>query len=162
MSGTPISSQISKIERGTVITAPRSRVWKALTEIAQFGKWFSTEPVHASAQFQPGVTVRLISTYPGPCQGVEFDMEIVDMVPETLFSWRWHPGMPVPGEDLSTEPMTLVEFRLEDAAGGTRVTVIETGFDKLFEHRRARVLEENEGGWKHQVGALEQYFRDAR
>ena len=52
-------------------------------------------------------------------------------------------------------------FTLEDAEGGTRITVTETGFDRLFESRRAHVLEQNEGGWKHQMASIERYISES-
>ena len=58
-------------------------------------------------------------------------------------------------------PLTLVTFTLEEADGGTRVTVTETGFGELFEHRRQRALQDNTGGWKIQMAALERHFNEA-
>jgi hypothetical protein len=58
--------------------------------------------------------------------------------------------------------MTLVVFRLEDAAGGTLVTVTESGFDQLFPSRVTRVFGTNEAGWKYQMAALEKYFGAAQ
>jgi uncharacterized protein YndB with AHSA1/START domain len=152
---------LMQIQRSVVIRAPRSRVWKGFAEIGLFGQWFSAEPVDPNASFQPGAYVRLRSTYPGPYKGMEFAVEIVDVKPEECFSWRWQPGVKLPGEDLSSEPKTLVEFRLEEAEDGTRVTVTETGFDQLLASRRDRVYGENESGWKTQMAALERYFGDA-
>ena len=160
MSTTPQLQQL-QVQRSVLIHSPRSRVWKALTEIGQFCQWFCTAQIDPASRFQPGVTVRLISTHEGPCQGAEFAMDIVDIVPETLFSWRWHPGAPIAGQDLSAEPPTLVEFRLDEADGGTRVTVTESGFDRLFAHRQASAFQDNDGGWKIQLVNLEQYARDA-
>ena len=42
------------------------------------------------------------------------------MEPERLFTFRWHPYAIDPEVDYSAEPKTLVEFRLEEADGGTR------------------------------------------
>lgn len=151
---------MNQIERKTLIRAPRPRVWRALTDIRQFCKWFSAES--SDPAFRPGAHVRLISTYPGPCEKQNFSMDIVEMVAEHTFSWRWHPGSLVTGEDLSKEPMTLVVFQLEDAEGGTLVTVTESGFDQLFPSRISRVLEENTEGWKIQMEALGRYFSDAQ
>jgi uncharacterized protein YndB with AHSA1/START domain len=150
-----ITTELKRIERTTLIGAPRSRVWRALTGVAEFCQWFRAET--AELAFQPGVRVKLVSTHPGPCDKVEFFVDIVEMVPERRFSWRWHPGMPAPGEDLSAEPMTLVEFTLEEAAGGTLVTVAESGFDRLFADRQARVFKENEDGWAYQMASLDRY-----
>jgi uncharacterized protein YndB with AHSA1/START domain len=158
----PTTPQLqSSLQRSSFIQAPRSRVWRALTDIAQFCRWFRVAQVDAASSFQPGAAVRLRSTYEGPCYGAEFEMQVVEVVPESLFSWRWHPGAPIAGEDLSAEPPTLVEFRLEDADGGTRVTVTESGFDRLFAHRQAGAWKDNDGGWKAQLVNLEQYARDA-
>jgi uncharacterized protein YndB with AHSA1/START domain len=149
-------SSVNQIERRILIRAPRSRVWRALTGMRQFCQWFSADT--SETEFRPGARVRLVSTYGGECYKQEFFMDIVEMEAEHTFSWRWHPGSPVAGEDVSKEPMTLVVFHLEDAASGTLVTVTESGFDRLFPSRITRVLAENEAGWKIQMEALERYL----
>ena len=152
-------SELNRIERTTLIRAPRSRVWHALTNVREFCQWFSAET--SAAAFAPGVCTHLVSTYSSSksCDGQKFIMDVVDMVPEQRFTWRWHPGSVKPGEDLSAEPTTLVEFTLEDAPeGGTLVTVVETGFEKLFADRQSRVLQQNTEGWEIQMAALERYL----
>ena len=151
---------MNQIERKTLIRAPRSRVWHAITDIRQFCQWFSTESDEPA--FRPGAHIRLISTHEGPYYKKEFFVDIVEMVAEHTFSWRWHPANLITGEDLSNEPMTLVVFRLEDAEGGTLVTVTESGFDQLFPSRITKVFETNEAGWKYQMAALERHFAGAK
>ena len=56
---------------------------------------------------------------------------------ERLFSYRWHPYAVSADVDYSAEPTTLVEFRLEEATGGTLLTVVESGFDRLPSGRQA-------------------------
>jgi hypothetical protein len=51
----------------------------------------------------------------------------------------------------SAEPMTLVEFRLEEVAEGTRLTVVESGFDQIPAGRRAEALKMDAGGWEEQL-----------
>lgn len=152
-------SPLNQIQRSTFIRAPRSRVWRALTDIGEFCRWFSAETEEPA--FRPGAHIKIRSTYPGPYYKMEFSVDVEEMVPEQTFSWRWHPGTRDPGEDLSGEPPTLVTFTLEDADGGTRITVTEMGFDRLFESRRARVLEQNESGWKHQMASIERYISES-
>jgi hypothetical protein len=53
--------------------------------------------------------------------------------------------------------MTLVEFRLDEVPDGTRVTVVETGFDSISLPRRARAFEENQQGWTEQVANLQRH-----
>ena len=151
---------MNQIERKTLIRAPRSRVWQAITDIRQFCQWFSTES--AEPAFRPGAHVLLISTHPGPYYKMEFFVDIVEILPETTFSWRWHPANLITDEDLSREPTTLVVFALEDAERGTLVTVTESGFEQLFPSRITKVFGMNEAGWKHQIEALERYFSGAK
>jgi hypothetical protein len=54
-------------------------------------------------------------------------------------------------KDYSAEPMTLVEFLLEARDGGTLVTVVESGFDRLPPERIAEALRMNERGWAEQL-----------
>ncbi|HUB79861.1 MAG TPA: SRPBCC family protein [Bryobacteraceae bacterium] len=151
-------SELNQIQRSTLVRAPRSRVWRALTDIADFCRWFSAETEEAA--FTPGAHIRFRSTYPGPHYQKPFSLTIEEMTAAEKFSWRWHPGAKLPGEDVSNEPMTLVTFTLQDADGGTQVTVTETGFDLLFAARRERAFKDNDGGWKTQMAALERYFRE--
>jgi hypothetical protein len=83
------------------------------------------------------------------------DVTIERMEPERLFSWRWHPGAAEPGESFADEPTTLVVFELQDAAGGTLLTVVETGFDQIPLARRAKAFLENDQGWTEQMQAIE-------
>ena len=87
----PLNQSLNQIQRSTFIRAPRSRVWRALTEISEFCRWFSAES--ADPAFLPGARIRLRSTYPGPYYGKEFSVTVEDVVPEQTFSWRRHPGV---------------------------------------------------------------------
>ena len=70
---------------------------------------------------------------------------------EALFAYRWHPYAIEPAVDYSTEPTTLVEFKLEDAQGGTLLTLVESGFDRVPLHRRAEAFRMNDQGWTEQM-----------
>jgi uncharacterized protein YndB with AHSA1/START domain len=73
------------------------------------------------------------------------------MTPPTYFSYRWHPNAVDPDVDYSNEPTTLVEFELSERAGGTRLTITESGFDELPAERRATALHMNDQGWAAQL-----------
>ena len=80
------------------------------------------------------------------------EVTVEKMEPEHLFSFRWHPYAVEPGVDYSAEPTTLVEFRLQDTdAGGTLLTVVESGFDAIPSHRRDEAYRMNSGGWEEQM-----------
>ena len=143
-----------QIVKETVLRAPRSRVWKAVSDAQEFGEWFR---VDLSGQtFRPGEPVQGKMTYPG-YEGMPFEMVVADIEPERLFSFRWHPYGIDPNYDYSDEPMTLVEFELEEVDGGTKLTVTESGFDNIPLARRAEAFRMNSEGWAGQMENIRKY-----
>ena len=67
-----------------------------------------------------------------------------------------------PAVDYSNEPWTLVEFRLQPIASGTRLTVVESGFDDLSAERREEALRMNDGDWDEQMGNIFARMSNAR
>lgn len=146
-------TSLDRIEKKILLKAPRSRVWRALTDSKEFGAWFR---VHLNGPFVAGKSVTGNVTFPG-YEHVKFEAHVERMEPESLFSYRWHPYAVDPKVDYSKEPTTLVEFRLEDAPGGTSLTVVESGFDKLPAHRRDEAFRMNSGGWEQQLQNVRQH-----
>ena len=107
---TSSTTSTDRIEKQVLLRAPRSKVWRALTDSQAFGEWFG---VKMTEPFTPGARVRGAITHPG-YEHLTMEITIERMEPEGLFSWRWHPNAIEPGTDYSAEPTTLVEFRLED------------------------------------------------
>lgn len=136
-----------QIEKVIIVHSPIERVWRALTDHREVGAWFR---VHLDRPFAPGEVSRGRITYPG-YEHLPWKATIVRMDEPSFFSFTWHPYAIDPDIDYSDEPTTLVEFRLEPAPDGTRLTVKESGFGALPEHRRADALRMNEGGWATQV-----------
>src|SRR5882762_1807715 len=93
-----------RIERQILLRASRSRVWRALTDIREFGEWFG---VRLDGPFVPGERVRGKVTHPG-FQGAPFEIIVERVLPEQLVSWRWHPYAVEPDVNYSSEPTTLV------------------------------------------------------
>lgn len=142
-----------RIEKRAVLRAPRSRVWRAITDHKEFGQWFK---VRLESPFTEGATVRGPITHPG-YEHVTMEILIERIQPESYFSYRWHPYAVDPKVDYSAEPTTLVEFRLEDAAEGTVLTIVESGFDRVPLARRAEAFRMNEGGWTGQIKNIERH-----
>ena len=144
-----------RIEKTVVLKAPRSRVWRAIADATEFGRWFG---VNLEAPFAPGAQVAGRITSRG-YEHVVMSITIERIEPERLFSFRWHPYAIEPGVDYSAEPTTLVEFRLEEAAAGaqTELTVIESGFDRIPAARRAEAFRMNEKGWASQLKNIERH-----
>jgi uncharacterized protein YndB with AHSA1/START domain len=84
-------------------------------------------------------------------------MLIERIEPENYFAYRWHPYAIDAKVDYSQEPTTLVEFRLEEAKGGTSLTIVESGFDLIPLSRRAEAFRMNDNGWAGQAKNLERY-----
>lgn len=144
-----------RIEKTVVLKAPRSRVWRAIADATEFGRWFG---VNLEAPFAPGAQVTGRITSRG-YEHVVMSITIERIEPERLFSFRWHPYAIEPGVDYSAEPTTLVEFRLEEAAAGaqTELTVVESGFDRIPAARRAEAFRMNEKGWASQLKNIERH-----
>ena len=154
-----------RIEKKILLRAPLERVWRALSDSNEFGTWFG---VKFDAPFTPGA--RLSGRVVGSAVDAEvaeaqkqymripFEITIDRIEPERFFSFRWHPYAIEPGVDYSKEPTTLIEFTLEEVAGGVMLTVTESGFDQIPLARRAKAFTANERGWGIVVQLVEKYL----
>jgi uncharacterized protein YndB with AHSA1/START domain len=136
-----------RIEKTVVLRAPLSRVWRALADSREFGTWFRAA---LDGPFVAGETTRGHITHPG-YEHLKMEIEVERMEPERLLSFRWHPNAIDPERDYSAEPTTLVEFRIEEVPEGTRLTVTESGFDRIPAARRGEAFRQNAQGWAIQV-----------
>ena len=142
---TATTPSTDRIEKLVTLDAPRSRVWRALTDVTQFNQWFG---MALGAPFVPGAEVK----------GNRITIWIESLDAEHFFSFRWHPYALEPGVDYSAEPTTLVTFTLEEVDGGTQLTIIESGFDAIPESRRASAFGMNTKGWNSQTEKLRKYL----
>lgn len=136
-----------RIEKKILLRAPRSRVWRALTNAEEFGAWFR---VKLEGRFTVGERIRGKITHPG-YEHLTMEVTVERMDDENRFSFRWHPCAIDPKIDYSTEPTTLVEFRLQEVADGTMLTIVESGFDQIPAERRAEAFRMNSQGWAAQM-----------
>lgn len=74
-----------KIEKHVELAAPVTRVWRALTDYQEFGRWFG---VRLEGPFMPGKPTRGNITYPG-YEHVVMAVAVQKMEPERLFSFHW-------------------------------------------------------------------------
>ena len=151
---TPTTSD--RIEKHLLLNAPRSRVWRAITDVKQFNAWFGVE---LTSEFTPGAEINGQVTTKN-FEHVTMTIWIEAMQPETFFSFSWHPNAITPGVDYSSEPKTLVTFTLADDDGGTKLTIVESGFDAIPESRRAAAFAGNSGGWFAQLENIRKYLAE--
>lgn len=160
-----MNDSTDRIVKKVVLDAPIERVWRAISESAQFGTWFGIE---FDGEFEPGrhLTGRIVPTRMDadiakaqePYAGMAFPCHVERIEPMRLFSFRWHPYAVEPGADYASEPMTLVEFELEEVAGRTHLTITESGFDRVPLARRAEAFASNEQGWQEQTKLIAKYL----
>jgi uncharacterized protein YndB with AHSA1/START domain len=160
-----MNSVTDRIEKKVHLKAPQTRVWQAISDSKRFGAWFG---VTFDAPFAPGA--RMVGTLTGTTvdpetaermkaySGKRFEFKIERIEPQHHFSYRWHPFALDESVDYSAEPMTLVAFDLEEAADGTLLTIVETGFDAIPLARRADAFEANDEGWSAQAILIEKYL----
>jgi uncharacterized protein YndB with AHSA1/START domain len=130
------------IERTLELDASPTEVWRALTDPTELAGWF-------------GDTAELSSTvgsegWFGWKGHGKFAVRVEEFEPIKKFAWRWSHEA---GAPLDEAPSTLVEWTLtprED--GGTTLRLRESGF-LTDEHRQ-----ENVGGWKKELGDLEEFL----
>ena len=146
---TPIArTSTDRIERSIQINAPRSRVWRAISNAEDFGSWFGANL--KGQTIAPGHRVRGPITIKG-YEHVVFDILVERVEPENLLAFRWHPYAVDPKIDYSKEERTRVTFELQDAGGGTLLSVVESGFDSVPPSRRMEAFRMNSGGWEAQL-----------
>jgi uncharacterized protein YndB with AHSA1/START domain len=139
-----------RISREVVIDAPPDRVWAIVTDPRHVARWFSDE---AEIDLRPGGAMLL--TWHGHGHGTyRGRVEAVD--PPHRFAFRWlRREDNEPGDGTST----LVEFVLAAEGSGTRLRVVESGFQRLAwpEEDKARYAGENADGWVHELNQLSDY-----
>ncbi len=132
-----------RIEKVVELAAPIARVWRAITDHEEFGAWFR---VRLDGPFEVGRSSTGDITFPGH-EHVEWVSLTEEMEHERLFSFSWPPSAVDPDTDYGDDAKVLVEFRLEPAGEGTRLTITESGFQQFPESRRLEVLRSNSEGW---------------
>jgi uncharacterized protein YndB with AHSA1/START domain len=152
-----------RIEKTVVLKAPVAKVWTAISDSRAFGTWFgltlegpfvaghAVEGAIATTKVDPEVAKQQ-----EPYVGMRCVLMIERVEPERCFAFRWHPG----GDpDTAPEaPTTLVTFELEAVPGGTRLTIVESGFEAIPLERRAKAFAENDGGWEAQLSLIGKYL----
>lgn len=135
-----------RIERTVEVAHPPGAVWAALTTAEGLGSWFGDD---AAIDLRPGGAARMSWT-----GGPTAEMRVERVEEPTVFAFTWHIyGLP---ED---DPRrTHVEFTLEPVDGGTRLTVVETGFAQLPEDVFGTAYDGNTRGWARELDDLVAYL----
>ncbi len=135
-----------RIERIVEIAHPPAKVWAALTTAEGLSAWFGNE---ARIDLRPGGLAWMKWD-----SGHTAEMRVERVEEPTVFGFTWHIyGLP---ED---DPRrTYVEFTLEPAGTGTRLTAVESGFAQLPEEAHPAAYDGNTRGWASELGELVDYL----
>ena len=135
-----------RIERTVEIAHPPAKVWEALTTAGGLAAWFGDE---ATIDLRPGGSAHMTWKH-----GHTAEMRVERVEEPSVFGYTWHIyGLP---ED---DPRrTYVEFTLEPVDGGTRLTVVETGFAQLSPDAHSQAYDGNASGWASELGELVSYL----
>lgn len=135
-----------RIERDTLIEASLERVWSL---VAEPGFWVADEGSLTGAVAREGESVVARNSEYG-----EFPVRVEKVEPPTYLAYRWASAFP--GQELSEDNSTLVEFTLSREGDKTRLRVVESGFAALAgsEELRDQALKDNTGGWPQVLDAF--------
>ncbi len=141
------SGKTDTIVRVVELKADPKRVWRAVADYREFGTWFRVE---LDQPFTPGGRSTGRMTYPG-AEGLGWLAYVETMDAPRRLVLRWHLD-PVDADTseavIAKLPTTEVEFLLEPTdAGGTRLTITESGFAALPADRHAEQIRGNGEGW---------------
>src|SRR5438552_13824188 len=112
-----------RIEKRVVLRAPRTRVWRALTNAAEFGTWFR---VKLEGAFTEGKSVRGRLSIPG-YEHVTLELLIERIDPERYFSYRWHPDRKSTRLNSSHQIISYAVFCLKKKSSFTVAVVRAAG-----------------------------------
>ncbi|ORA07872.1 SRPBCC family protein [Mycobacterium arosiense] len=158
-----------KIEKQVVLRAPLQRVWRAISDAEEFGRWFGVRfdgPFVAGTSVTAAITPTTVDGEVARRQelhtGVRSTWQIVAIEPPRRFAYRWHPFAVDAGVDYNGEPTTLVEFTLTERPDGVLLTITESGFEAIPPARRGPSFEANDEGWAIQTTLVRKYVEGVR
>lgn len=138
------------IQREIVLRAPKQRVFEAIADPTKIINWF---PDGVEGNLKQGE--RSVFDF-GDFGKVA--ILVVASDPHDYFAYRWVPSVGASEEDPLKQANTLVEFRLEDVAEGTRLKLTESGFASLPKEVIEKSLSDNNEGWDVMIARLEKYM----
>ena len=141
------------IEKEIHIDAPVEVVWDLVTQPDQIHHWFADE---AEVELRVGSKGRLAFK-----SGDSYQLQVEAVERPRRFAFRW---VRQAGLVVRDDNSLLVEFILQPEDGGTRLKVVESGFDAIdwSDEERARYVEGHSEGWQSILGRLRDHTASIR
>ena len=148
-----ISNEASVIDEGAfsvrrtiVIAASLENVWAAVTEPEHISRWFGQAAFDGS-----GVGARGTLTFPD-YGAVPLRIEALDAPRSVSYRWGNDDASGQLPDEVDDEHSTVFTFTLEEVPEGTRLTVVETGFETTSDP--IANLESHRTGWNDELDKL--------
>jgi uncharacterized protein YndB with AHSA1/START domain len=135
-----------RIERTVEIAHPPAKAWAALTTAEGLSAWFGKD---AAIDLRPGGSARVTGN-----SGNTYEMRVERVEEPTVFGYTWD----IHGLPEGDPRRTYVEFTLEPAGTGTRLTVVESGFAQLPGDAHRTAYDGNTRGWATKLDELADYL----
>jgi len=139
-----IDSDAFVVRRTIHIAAPREKVWRTVTEPELVSQWFGRITLEGTGAGAVGTI-----GWPGERR---VPIRVETFVPTTEVSYRWCNEEGPLSETVDDERATVFTFTLEDAPGGTQLTVVETGFGGTSDPQQ--MMADHRGGWDTELDKL--------
>ncbi len=142
-----------RIERDTLIEASVERVWSL---VSAPGFWVADPESIKGTTAVEGESMVAKNADDG-----DFPVTVVKVEPQSYVAYRWAPA--TPGQELTEDNTTLVEFTLSPEGDKTRLTVVESGFAALNvpEEVRVQTVKNLTGGWPHVLDAAKKRVEES-
>ena len=131
------------VRRTIDIAAPVAKVWSAVTEPEHISRWFGRAELDEKG----------VGSLTWPDRGpVPLRVEAIDPPRTVTYRWSNDDALDRLPDTLDEDHSTVFTFTLEPTADGTRLTVVESGFDRTSDP--AANLESHRGGWDAELDKL--------
>lgn len=134
------------VRRSIRIDAPREKVWSAVTEPEHISRWFGAAVLDGRSAGARGTL-----TFPD-YGAVPVRIEAVDPPRTVTYRWSNDDALGAPPQELDERHSTVFTFTLEEIPGGTRLTVVESGFESTSDP--VANLENHRKGWDGELDKL--------
>ncbi|MDJ0334046.1 SRPBCC domain-containing protein [Salinibacterium sp. G-O1] len=134
------------VRRTITIAAPIDSVWSAVTVPEHISQWFGR------VELSP-VSICATGTITWPERApLALRIEALDAPRMIAYRWCGDGQREVTPQQMDEEHSTVFTFTLEEYEGGTRLTVVETGFDTASDP--IADMEDHRGGWDAELDKL--------
>lgn len=139
-----IEADTFSVRRTIHIDAPLEKVWRTVTEPELISQWFGRITLAGAGAGAVGTI-----GWPGE-RRVPIRVEAFNPPSEVSYRWCNEEG-PLP-ETVDEQRSTVFTFTLEATSGGTRLTVLESGFERTSDP--AAFMADHRGGWDAELDKL--------